>query len=444
MKTTWALSVALLSILLAANVPSTAHGALSVFIDFTSDIGNGAGGSANGTADWIDNLNVIATASGIALFSPGERTTIETSIKSQLETIYAAYPAVTFSPVLPGGPHERINFGAFDATPGSLGIATGLDFMNLFASTGTEATAARVFSNNFAFFVESGDPRATIISELTTALAGTGAHELAHSVGAQHHHSYGDPGITPANYANTGGIQNTHIMATGQTGISEAERETPRTLSQWENLMLESAGGAISGLHGVTGTSLAATVLAESDSFTAGDIGGTPAAAKALSLSFLPVSGLNAANTVSTLSTDADVDFYKFTVTGVSRLLADLWSENLYLNSFDGMLRLYDTDGTTVLASFDNTTYNGNAFNNGTHQGFDPSLLNISLPGAGTYFLEVSSVGNHDASSGGAYNLVFGVAAAAIPEAQAWLALSVVSAVVVGASAWRRKPGREC
>jgi hypothetical protein len=199
--------------------------------------------------------------------------------------------------------------------------------------------------------------------------------------------------------------------------------------------MLESAGGAISGLHGVTGTSLAATVLAESDSFTAGDIGGTPAAAKALSLSFLPVSGLNAANTVSTLSTD---------VTGVSRLLADLWSENLYLNSFDGMLRLYDTDGTTVLASFDNTTYNGNAFNNGTHQGFDPSLLNISLPGAGTYFLEVSSVGNHDASSGGAYNLVFGVAAAAIPEAQAWLALSVVSAVVVGASAWRRKPGREC
>ena len=149
------------------------------------------------------------------------------------------------------------------------------------------------------------------------------------------------------------------------------------------------------------------------------------------------MSGLNAANTVSTLSTDADVDFYKFTVTGVSRLLADLWSENLYLNSFDGMLRLYDTDGTTVLASFDNTTYNGNAFNNGTHQGFDPSLLNISLPGAGTYFLEVSSVGNHDASSGGAYNLVFGVAAAAIPEAQAWLALSVVSAVVVGAKASR-------
>ena len=90
--------------------------------------------------------------------------------------------------------------------------------------------------------------------------------------------------VTPAlrrqNYANTGGIQNTHIMATGQTGISEAERETPRTLSQWENLMLEVGGGAISGLHGVTGTSLAATVLAESDSFTAGDIGGTPAAAK--------------------------------------------------------------------------------------------------------------------------------------------------------------------
>jgi hypothetical protein len=298
-----------------------------------------------------------------------------------------------------------------------------------------------VYSNNFGFIIESSDARSTIVAELTTALAGVAAHELAHSVGAQHHHAYGDPAIGPANYSNTGGIQNTHVMSTGITGLDEVGFQTPHTFSQWENLTLEAAGGALPGYHPTTDVALAATVLVETDSydpFAGPDVGGTPASAKLLTLSFMPISQLNAALTLSNLNSDADVDVYKFTVTGTSRILADVWSHLAYANSFDSRIRLLDTNGTTVLADVDDTTFNGNAYNDGTFRfSKDSSLLNIVLPTAGTYFLEVSSLGNLGEGAGGNYNLIFGVAA--IPEARAWLMMAVVASGVFGFVAIRRK-----
>jgi hypothetical protein len=101
-------------------------------------------------------------------------------------------------------------------------------------------------------------------------------------------------------------------------------------------------------------------------------------------------------------------------------------------------LTLFDTDGTTILAMVDNTTYLGNAYNNGTLQTLDSSLLNITLPTAGTYFLRVSAFANTPATAaGGAYNLVFGVTA--IPEARAWLSMGIVSLSTVGMSFLRRR-----
>jgi hypothetical protein len=222
-------------------------------------------------------------------------------------------------------------------------------------------------------------------------------------------------------------------MATADTGIDETQRETPRTFSQWANLMLESAGGGNLALRGAgnTGTSLAATVLAESDSFTGGDVGDTAASAKALTLSLLPISGLEAANTVSSLTTGADVDYYKFDVTGPSSILADVWSDDLYINDFDPILTLFDTDGISILFSVDNTTYTGNFYNDGgTARTLDPALLNIVLPTAGTYFLRVGSVADITAPDGGNYNLVFGVAS--IPEARTWLTMGAISVGALG------------
>ena len=68
---------------------------------------------------------------------------------------------------------------------------------------------------------------------LEIAIGDTAAHELGHSFGLNHQDDYGDPGITPANYHATGGIQNTHIMASGVSGLSD-DRSTPRNFGQLE------------------------------------------------------------------------------------------------------------------------------------------------------------------------------------------------------------------
>jgi hypothetical protein len=371
-------------------------------------------------ADWIDNLDSITATAGIAAFTGIERAMMEAEIKSQLAAMFGAFN-VTFN-TTSAGSHERINFGAYSATAGSLGVAP-LDFMNLFTHGNSESGSARVFTNNFGFFIEPADSRNTILSELATAIAGTGAHELSHALGTNHHHAYGNASINPASYSNTGGVQNTSIQATGTTGLDEEGRERPRTFSQWSNLMLEAAGGGNTALRFAGGTPLATTVLPEVDSFSGADVGDSPAAATPLMLTFLPISGLHAANTVSSLGNDSDVDVYEFNVLGPSKLLADVWSTSRYGDDFNSLLRLLDTDGTTVLAFNDNTTYAGNAYNNGAFQSFDSNLLNISLPAAGTYFLEVSSAGNFAGAPGGLYNLVFGVAT--IPEARAWLMMGL-------------------
>jgi hypothetical protein len=385
----------------------SAGGAQTVFLDFAADLGNGRGGAANGVSDWIDNLEVIATASGITPFTPSERAAIEANIGSKLVAIYAAYD-VKFLTTLPGGSHERINMGAFINNPTVFGAAP-LDFMNRFASSGTEATAAKVFSNNFAPTIEPFEPRSTMLAELSTSLAGTAAHELGHLVGLRHHHAYGNPLITPETYANTQGIQNTHIMATGATGLTEAGRESDRAFSQWENLVLEAAGGASAAFHGTTGTPLTTTGLLETNAATGFDVGGTAATARPVTLTPLPISGLAAANVLGDLADDSDIDVYRFDVAGPSRLLADVWSWDMYVDSFDSILQLYDADGTSLLASIDDTSYNDDAFNNGSFRTWDSSLLNILLPAAGTYHLEVSAYGNIFGPPGGSYNLLFGV-----------------------------------
>ena len=415
-----------------------------VFADFTADLHDGAGGATNGTADWIDNLLRATTAAGVSAFSTAERSTIESSILSKLDTMYGSYDA-TFTTTQPGGSHERINFGAYDGTAGNLGLAP-LDFMNLYASTDTdEDTAAKVFSNNFGIYIESTDSRATQIAEFSASLAGTGGHELGHSVGLLHHHAYGDPGITPANYANTGDIQNDHIMATGSTGLSETGRETDRTFSTMSNLHLEAAGGA-NAVFGTTGTALAATVLQQSNSDYGGtDTGDTTGTATALSLTSLPISGLNAAHTLGELDASDDVDVYSFTINSAAQLYAQIWSDGRFANAFDfdGELRLFDTDGLTVLANNGDVRYDGNTFNSGTIRGYDSALVGIPLDSAGTYFLEVSNVGaipgSGAANDGGLYSLIFGADdVSAVPEPSS-LALGMLGTIVFGALRLRRR-----
>lgn len=409
---------------------------VDVFVDFVSDIGDGMGGGANGTADWIDNLATLTTAAGVDAFTPTERGTIETNIISKLSTMYGAFSGVTVS-TTSAGSEERVSFGAYDGTPGSLGVAPG-NILNTSDHDGSEGTAARVFTNNFGFILDefSGSAsRATQIEQISAALAGTGGHELGHALGVLHHHAYGDPGISPANYANTADIQNTHVIATGSTGLGEIGRETDRTFSKMSNLMLEAAGGGFFGGSTVAGTVLTTTT----PDITATDsVGGTTGSATALALTSLPVSGLDSAMATGVLQTAADVDVFSFAVSGASRFWGQIWSEFQFGDSFDTRLRLFDADGTTVLATNEDVHYDGNTFDSGTFRQNDSALLNISLPDAGTYFIEVASLGAVGGDADGFYTLLFGADMTAIPEPSSLLLMAMV-AFSFGARRWRKK-----
>ena len=75
---------------------SVASAQVKVFVDFTSDVHNGAGGGAGGDGvDWIEELNKATTT--VPDFDATERATIEADILSQLSTIYAGYDVTFFT-----------------------------------------------------------------------------------------------------------------------------------------------------------------------------------------------------------------------------------------------------------------------------------------------------------------------------------------------------------
>ncbi len=117
------------------------------------------------------------------------------------------------------------------------------------------------------------------------------------------------------------------------------------------------------------------------------------------------------------MASDADIDVFSFTVNAPTELTAEVRSEtNVFADDFDPILRLIGTDMSTVLASNNNVVYNGNTFGSGTFGFLDSFLVNISLPTAGTYYLEVSSFGNIGGNPGGVYTLLFDADVAAVPE----------------------------
>ena len=385
----------ILPIIAACVVAANANSAVVVHVDFTTDSGNGAGGSANGTADWIDNLAALSTAAGIDAFTADERATIESNILAALNKQYSDFD-VTFQRSA-SGRTERLTFGAYTSIEGELGVAP-RDFMNLADTDGSDATSARVYTKNFHFIVEADEDDATQVAELSAALAGTGGHEVGHVLGLFHHHAYGRDDIDPSNYANTGGAQNNHLIATGSTGLQETGRESPRTISRMSALILESAAShpfLRNAVRAIGSTTLELTN-------TTGAVGATAGTATALSLTSLPVSGLDAANTIGFLDNSSDVDVYSFTVSDASSVWVETWSSRRWLDSLNTKLRLLDTDGSTVLASNDDIRYSGNVFDAGTIRSTDSALWNIKLPSAGTYFVEVKG------DESGFYNLIFG------------------------------------
>jgi len=356
-----------------------AHGGTVVLLDF------GPG--------WVNSLNMLTTTAGVAAFTPTERGAIEGAIQGAIHSVFSAYD-VTFVTSPPAGTYERIDYGATeggDADP--LGGAD-LDFRNL-----GKGQTARVFSKNFHPFIELEEPRDKQIAELAAALAGTGAHELGHSFGLRHHDAYGDARIKSSDgymYA-TGGVQNESIMATGTTGISESEREVPRRLNRWENVILEAALDLTPNPLG----------LSHDEAATATDVGDTAGTAFALDLAPLAISNTTAALVQARNDPIEDTDVYSFVGRAGELLTAGLWSIDRFPGDFfNSYLTLVDRDGTTVLAENDNVLYDNDLFNFGTTHHYDAFLLNIPLREDGTYYLSVTRtfVAGDDP---GSYNLLF-------------------------------------
>ena len=285
-----------------------------------------------------------------------------------------------------------------------------------------------MFSHNFWPFIEAPEPRATQINELGIALAGTAGHELAHAYGLRHHDAYGDPKVelNQFGFYESNNVQNTHVMATGSTGLTEEEREVLRTFGQWENVILEAAAG-------LTASPLA---LAHDETAAGVDVPGTTLSAQSVPLTGLPISQTQAAVVHGRTGVPGDLDVYSFSGTAGELVTASVSSIGQFDDFIDTHLRLFDTDGSTILATNDNVSYTDDFFGFGGPRVFDAFLLNIELPHDGTYFLEIGPSISSPAEVGD-YDLIF--ATSSVPEPTSFM-LAFVAAVVCFTTARRSPP----
>lgn len=330
---------------------------------------SGAGVTSADVAVWLDftnfssRLDELAVSAGIDPFSGAEQTSIRSSIQSRMAAVYWNF-TISFTETAPDGEYETVRFGSTTNNSNLLGQAEQIDFLNL-----NKHNVADVFTANFAFILDefSGSVnRDQQLDQLTAALAGTAAHELAHHLGLQHFDAYGDDRIGPENYGNTQGYQNEHIMATGSTGLTEQGREQDRTLATLELAKLEYADGLTNHTP--------PTYLEPSG------VHNTPATAPSLPFTYLPIAGVYGFNMIGSISTAGEYDYPSFTGQAYQRLTANTLSQVLFSDPVNSYLALYGSDGSTLLAANNDLYFSGNTFNGGTYYSDDSILLNYLLP----------------------------------------------------------------
>ena len=401
-----------LAFLFAALIPfcsTSVHAQINVFIDFSG---------------FEDELVDAAANSGVDFFSPGEIVTIQNNVLAELQNQFSDY-SVNFTTTNPGGVFETVDFGATGAAQGVYGQATRIDFGNDFGDD-----VAQVFTANFEDFLEPLDSRGQQIFELSMALAGTAGHELGHNFGLEHRDPYGIASIPASNASGgifTGGLHNQHLMATGITGISEVQREVSRTFSDLSNVKLNFADG-------ITPGSL--PVGAEQ----AGSHG-TAGTAQHVILENLPIdnSGYNSASALrGTIGVNGEVDFYSIDLNEGDFLTLEVISDFVFFEDIDSVLRIFDTNGTSLLVENDLTSLDGDSANPGfTLYSLDATIFNFEAMSTGRYFVSVSTFSPTDT---GTYELLFAsTGAMTIPEPSSGLLFGLAMV----ASLMRRKRAKQ-
>lgn len=353
-----------------------------VFLDFTN---------------FQTRLDELAANAGVTNFNSVETDSIQAGIKTNLETMYSGFTGLAFTEVDPGGSRPDLVFGL---EGGGLGVADHIDFLNRDVND-----RARVFTAQFDFVLDefSGSTdRSDQLDQLTAALSGTAAHELGHNLGLRHHDAFGDQ-TYEGTATNTGDEEDTHVMATGSTGLGESGRETIRTFSTHSKVKLAYAAETLAG------GSLAP--ITES-----GEFGGTIASAFEVDFEAIPVANRFGEVIVGTLATDDDEDVFEVDLEAGSVFTIDVnndYSSGFPSDALDTVVELLDSSGT-VLFTNDDTSYGFSEFGDGTVRSTDSVLFNVGIATAGSYFVRLRSF---NASDSGDYQLLLHTdMIAAVPE----------------------------
>jgi hypothetical protein len=348
----------LLTLVVWFKVTARADGAVLSYLNFDS-----GGGDSFRT-----QLNLAADEAGLGAdyFSVADAGTISGLVKSKMESHFSGFD-VSFT-TAPAAGATPISFAD---TGGGFGLAT-FDRRAAFFSPGSKL--AKVFSGNFDPTLSSVASKSVNIERIAVGLSGTASHELAHTFGLDHHDAYGVPGIHPGNYADTMGLQNTQLMATGPTGLPN-DRSTARAFGKLELAKLEIASGVGPAVPAV----LAETGLPHA----------TPATAQEITFAALPISGM-AGRVVAGASISGppgvEEDWYKFTASAGTPLTAEVFSyvdhvSPFFFDSINSTVMVYKSDGVTAIAFADDLHYLDDNFTpTATKRALNSFILNLVLP----------------------------------------------------------------
>lgn len=344
-------------------------------------------------------LNEATAAAGVANFSGAETTSIRNNIQSYLQSSFGGY-TVNFSQSNPGGTFSTLNFNL--TASGLYGLADGIDLRNQVLND-----VARIYTANFSTFLLSGDTRALQIQKISNALGGTAAHELGHNMGLEHRDAYGLIGMPPCNSTGgglSGGIQNQTLMATGITGLTDAQRVLVRQFSDLDHAKLNFGNQVVSAPLPLTNDNGANHTIGTAQAVNFSNLvnpGGDYDRA-ALVRGVLGGSGSSA------------IDIYRINLTAGQFVTVETVSEPVFGTTFfDTVLDLVDSNGSTLLVSTDDTTLDLNGINPGGNlYSRDSTIVNFQATHDGTFYLRVKEFG----LGGGDYYLMFASGMIAVPE----------------------------